>query len=221
MILGSCVLSAFWFEFAVVGVLIGLNGVLSLAEFAVISARKTRLQLMAANSVPGAQTALDLANAPSDFLASVQVGITLISVLTGVFGGARLADPLALTLQGVPWLEGIATEVAFGIVVVILSYVMLIVGELVLKRIGMSNLENIAKIFAKPLKVFARVVNPVASLLSYSTDLIVGMIGTRNSSEHEVTEEEVTIMVEQGTAAGVFEKAEETIIKRALRLGDK
>jgi putative hemolysin len=214
-------LGAFWFEIVVVGVLIGLNGVLSLAEFAVISARKTRLQLMAANNVPGAQTALDLANAPSDFLASVQVGITLISVLTGVFGGAKLAEPLKLALAEISWLEGFATEVSFGIVVVTLSYITLIAGELVPKRVGMSNPENIAKILSKPLKVFSRIVNPVASLLSFSTDLIVGMLGTRNSNEHEVTEEEVTIMVEQGTAAGVFEKAEETIIKRALRLGDK
>ena len=214
-------LATLWFEITVLSILIGLNGVLTMAEFAVISSRKTRLQMLAAEGAPGAQTALDLANAPSEFLASVQVGITLIGVLTGVFGGAALADPLAFIFKDLPYVASFATEIAFGIVVFLLSFVTLIAGELVPKRIGLSNPEKVARILSTPLKLFAKVVNPFVRVLSSTTDMVVGLVGVRGSNVSDVTEEEVNIMVEQGTAAGVFEKTEETIIRRALRLGDK
>lgn len=212
-------------EGLVVLVLILCNGALAMSEIAVISARKTRLNQMIQQGNQRAKVALELASTPTSFLASVQIGITLIGVFAGAFGGATMAERLAALIKDSvepgSLLFTYADPVAFGFVVVTITFFSLIAGELVPKRIGLNNPERIAVIVAAPLKIFARLTTPLVKLLSLSTDSILGFLSVAPVAREEVSEEEVKLMIEQGAASGVFQKEEESIMKRALRLGDR
>ena len=212
-------------EGLVVLFLIGCNGLLSMAEIAVISSRKTKLNQMSQQGQPGAKIALALASAPTSFLASVQIGITLIGVIAGAFGGATMSEELAAiiktTLTPESQLAHYADPIAFGAVVVTITLLSLVIGELIPKRIGMNSPERIALAMAYPLSLLARFMNPLVRVLSFATDRTLIFLGITTGTRDEVTEEEVKLMIEQGTASGVFEKVEESIMKRALRLGDR
>jgi putative hemolysin len=201
--------------------LILANGAFALSEMAVVSARKARLRQRADDGNPSAQVALDLANDPNEFLSTVQIGITLIGTLAGAFGGATLAKELAVHLNAIPWVAPHGELAAVTAVVIAISYLSLILGELVPKRIALSNPERFAMAVALPMRRLSRVAAPVVRFLSWSTDIVLRVMPFHQRGEPPVTEEEIKVMVEQGAQAGAFEEAEQEMIEGVFRLGDR
>ncbi|WP_392530303.1 hemolysin family protein [Nostoc sp. C117] len=214
-------MSSITFEILIILVLIIANGVFSMSEMAIVSARKVRLQQLANQGDAKAKAALKLAESPNHFLSTVQVGISLIGILTGAFGGATIAARLAVYVRLIPLLAPYSEPISFGIVVLLITYFSLIVGELVPKRLALNNPERIASIVAIPMQALATIASPVVYLLSASTDLILRILGITASTEPQVTEEEIKILIEQGTEAGTFEEAEQDMVERVFRLGDR
>ncbi|WP_066382694.1 MULTISPECIES: hemolysin family protein [unclassified Anabaena] len=214
-------MSSITFEILIILVLIIANGVFSMSEMAIVSARKVRLQQLANQGDVRARAALKLAESPNNFLSTIQVGISLIGILTGAFGGATIASRLAVYVARIPFLAPYNEAVAFGIVVLIITYLSLIVGELVPKRLALNNPERIAATVAIPMRALAALASPVVHLLSASTEMVLRTLGIRPSEEPLVTEEEIKILIEQGTEAGTFEAAEQDMVERVFRLGDR
>jgi putative hemolysin len=214
-------MSSITFEILIILVLIIANGVFSMSEMAIVSARKVRLQQLANQGDIKAKAALKLAESPNHFLSTVQVGISLIGILTGAFGGATIAARLAIYVRLVPLLAPYSEPISFGIVVLLITYFSLIVGELVPKRLALNNPERIASIVAIPMQALSAIASPMVYLLSASTDLILRLLGITASTEPQVTEEEIKILIEQGTEAGTFEEAEQDMVERVFRLGDR
>lgn len=207
-------------ELVIILVLILLNGLFSMSETAVISARKARLQQLAEKGDGGAQEALELANAPNRFLSTVQIGITLIGVLTGAFGGATIAESIAVLLRETP-LAPYAEGVSFALVVVVTTYLSLILGELVPKRLALQSPERVAAAIARPMNVLSRLTSPLISFLGGSTDAVLLLLGIRPSDDPPVTEEEIKTMMQQGAEAGVFEEHEQDMVSGIFRLGER
>ncbi len=197
------------------------NGVFAMAEIAIVSARKGRLQGMAEEGRPGAAAALKLAENPNRFLSTVQVGITLIGTLAGVFGGAALAEPLAALLAEVPWLEPYSGTLSLALVVLMITYLSLVLGELAPKRIALTNAEGIGAAVARPMMGLSRLTAPLISLLSASTSVVIRLLGIRASDEPPVTEQEILLMLEEGRQAGVFDAAEQDIVENVFRFADR
>ena len=210
--------------FPEVVILVGLilaNGVFAMAEIAIVSARKARLQQRAEEGDVGARQALALANEPTRFLSTIQIGITLIGTLTGVFGGATLAAEIAVPLRSVPGLASSADAISLVVVVVGIAYLSLVLGELAPKRLGLGNAERIAALLARPMTALARLTAPLVSLLSLSTGLVLRLLRVHPSQEPPVTEEEVRILIDTGRQAGVFEASEQELVENVFRLGDR
>lgn len=199
-------------------VLILLNGVFALSEMAVVSSRKARLQQLADDGRSGAAAALALANAPSNFLSTIQVGITLIGITSGAFGEAALSGDLAAWLSRWPGLEPYAGTLAVVLVVAGITLASLIVGELVPKRLALLDPESLASLVAKPMQILARLAYPVVRLLSLITDGVLKVLGLGRVAQPPVTEEEIKVLMEQGAEAGIFEEHEEKLVSRVFRL---
>ncbi len=214
-------MSTITFEVAFILLLIIANGVFAMSETAVISSRKERLRQWANEGNDKARTVLELANDPTRFLSTVQFGITLVSVLASVYGGATIAEKLAVSLQAIPLLEPYSKAISFGIVVVAITYLSLIIGELVPKRLALNNPERVASAVIAPMRFLARIASPAVHLLSSSTNAVLRLFGVKPSTEPPVTEEEIKIMIEQGKQAGVFEKAEQDMVERVFHLSDR
>ncbi len=212
--------NSFLLEISVILLLILANAVFVMAELAVVSARKVRLQNRADRGDDNARAALSLAESPNRFLSTVQIGITLIGTLTGALGGAALADPLAAVLSQLPYIQNYASAIAVGIIVVVVSYLTLVLGELVPKRLALANPERIASAVANPMIFISKLARPIVSLLSVSTEAVLRLLRVRKSDEPAVTPEEITVMMEQGERTGVFEEAETEIVESVFRLGD-
>ncbi len=208
-------------EVSIVVLLTLANGLFSMSEMAVVSSRKVRLQQQAQKGDRRAQAALELANAPNRFLSTVQVGITLVGTITGAFGGAALSKPLTQQLLLVPFLKDYAQPVAFTTVVILLTYLSLIVGELVPKQLALNEPEAIATSVAIPMRFLSKLASPIVHLLSLSTEAVLKLLNVRPSTEPEVTEEEIRVMIQQGTDAGMIEEAEQEMVERVLRFGDR
>jgi putative hemolysin len=208
-------------EILVVLALVLLNGFFAMSELAVVSSRRARLQALARAGVPGSRTALALAEEPSTFLPTVQIGITLVGVLAGAFSGATVATKLAIWLDGFPAVRPISHGLAIALVVAAITYLSLIIGELVPKQIALRNAEGIATRVARPLRQLARIASPAVWLLRVSSDAVLKLLGVRKPAGQVVTEEEVRALIAEGTEAGVFERSEREIIERALRLDDR
>ncbi len=202
-------------------ILILANGVFAMTEAAVMSSRKERLQQWAKEGNDGARTVLDLAKDPTRFLSTVQFGITLVGVLAGVYGGATIAEQLAIYVEKIPLLAPYSKAISLGLIVAIITYLSLIIGELVPKRLALNNPERIATTLIKPMRFLARTASPAVSLLSHSTNAVLRVIGVKPSNEPPVTEDEINIMIEQGKQAGVFEKTEQDMVERIFKLGDR
>ncbi|MBL1201446.1 hypothetical protein VF14_22130 [Nostoc linckia z18] len=214
-------MSSITFEILIILVLIIANGVFSMSEMAIVSARKVRLQQLANQGDAKARVALKLAESPNNFLSTIQVGISLIGILTGAFGGATIANRLAVYVRLVPLLAPYSEPLSFGIVVLIITYLSLIIGELVPKRLALNNPEGIAAFVAIPMRALSAIASPMVHLLSASTDMVLRLLGVTQSTEPQVTEEEIKILIEQGTEAGTFEEAEQDMVERVFRLGDR
>ncbi len=214
-------MSSVTFEIVFLFLLILANGVFAMCEIALISARKTRLQQQAAAGNRGARIALEIANAPGHFLSTVQIGITLVGILAGAFGGATLAENIAASVKRVPLLAPYSEAAGIGVVVSAITYLSLVFGELVPKRLALRQPERIAMAAAQPMRLLAKITSPVVQFLTFSTEMVLRALGVGPSQNAPITEEEVKIMIEQGTRAGVFEQAERDIVERVFRLGDQ
>jgi putative hemolysin len=208
-------------EGLVVVLLIFVNGIFALSEIAVVSARKTRLQQWADEGNARARAALELANNPNQFLATIQIGITLVGILAGAFGGATIATELAVILSDITWLAPYGHPLSLTLVVLVITYLSLIVGELVPKRLALNNPERMAMAIAAPMQGLSRVAYPAVHLLGLSTEFLLRALGMKPSAEPPVTEEEIRALIEQGTQAGMFEEAEQEMVERVFRLGDR
>ncbi|PKL66161.1 MAG: hypothetical protein CVV28_12260 [Methanobacteriales archaeon HGW-Methanobacteriales-1] len=211
-------MSNLFLEIFAIGVLILLNGMLAMSEIAVISSRKIKLQKMSQDGNKGADITLELLESPNQFLSAVQIGITLIGILAGAFGGATISIYLNNYLSGFSFLAPYSDTLSIIVVVLIITYFSLVVGELVPKRIGLNNPEKISVKIARPLQILSRITSPIVSLLSFSTDSLLRLIGSKKESSDEVTEDEIKLLIKEGLEAGTVEKEEEDIIKRVFRL---
>ncbi|HIK55012.1 MAG TPA: HlyC/CorC family transporter [Synechococcales cyanobacterium M55_K2018_004] len=210
------------FEIVVILLLILANSLFVISEMSIVSARKTRLQELSERGDRRARAALDLANAPNRFLSTVQVGITLIGIMTGAFGGAAIAGRLTTVLAPLPIIGRYGQAIAFGLVVLIITYLSLIIGELVPKRLALQHSEQIAMVIAGPMGWLSTVTYPLVHLLSISTDAVLRLLGISHATEEQlVTEEEIKVMVRQGTEAGMFEEAEQDMVERVFHLADQ
>ncbi|MBM4297861.1 MAG: HlyC/CorC family transporter, partial [Deltaproteobacteria bacterium] len=208
-------------EILIIALLIFGNGIFAMSEMAVITARKSRLQDWAKKGSARAQVALELAQTPNRFLSSVQIGITLIGILAGVFAGRGAAALMAEYLRTLPFIGPYHEQVGLALVVLIITFFSLVVGELVPKRLALRHPETIATWVALPLRWFTRLSAPMVYLLSFSTDMVARLFGRARSDEPPVTEEEIKTLVQQGAEAGVFEEEAEDMVEAVLRLGDK
>jgi len=208
---------------AVIFVILGLillNGVFSMAEIALVSARKARLEAQANKGDEKAKAALKLANHPDVFLSTVQVGITLIGLLTGLFSGEKLKLPIVEYFNQFEWSRHYSNGIANTIIVVILTYFSLVLGELVPKRIGLARPEYIAKNLARPMGWLSKITFPFIWLLTTSTHLIVKLLNIK-VKDNQVTEEEIKAMITEGSEHGAIEEEEKDIIERIFHLGDR
>ena len=208
-------------DVAIIVLLILANGFFSMTEFALVSARTTRLQKRAADGDAGATTALELAADPTQFLSTVQVGITLVGILTGAFGGATLAGPLAEEFAGVPLIAPYSGPLAVVTVVAAITYLTLVVGELVPKRVAMTYADRIASLVSRPIRLLSWAAAPLVRLLSISTEVVLRVLGVRKPSGPEVTEEDVRVLLGQATREGVFEEEEQDMVESVFRLADR
>ncbi|MDR2281602.1 MAG: hemolysin family protein [Sphingobacterium sp.] len=206
-------------EIIIILILILLNGILSASEIAIVSSRKARLQASAANNL-GAKRALKLKEQPNQFLSTVQIGITLIGILTGFFSGGSISTYLATLLQGVPVLAPYSQTLSVLLVVIAITYLSLVIGELVPKRIGMAIPEKYASLIAIPMDTLSKIVKPFVWALSISTDFIVKLLNIKVSS-NTVTEEEIKALVDEGVDSGIIEDFEHDMVDRILNIGDK
>ncbi|HOI57400.1 MULTISPECIES: hemolysin family protein [unclassified Methanoculleus] len=208
-------------DIAIIVLLILANGFFSMTEFALISAKKSRLQKKAEDGDAGAATALNLAEDPTQFLSTVQVGITVIGILSGAFGGATLAGPLAEVFTGIPLVAPYSGPLAVVIVVAVITYLTLVIGELVPKRVAMNNAERIASLVSRPIRLLSLAAAPLVRVLTASTEAILMVLGVRKPSGPEVTEEDVRVLIGQATQAGVFQEAEQDMVESVFRLADR
>ncbi|TRW25286.1 HlyC/CorC family transporter [Flavobacterium zepuense] len=208
-------------EIAIIFFLILLNGVFSMSEIALISARKSRLETAAKKGNASAQTALDLANAPNKFLSTVQIGITLIGILTGIYSGDKVTDDVKVFVEGFPVLKPYADNISVGIVVVILTFFSLVLGELLPKRIGLNYPEAIAKAVALPMKFISIITAPFIWLLTSSTDFLLRIFRIRPTADGKVTEEEIKAIIKEGTEGGEVQEIEHDIMERVFHIGDR
>ncbi|GAB3271328.1 hemolysin family protein [Larkinella harenae] len=207
-------------ELAIILFLVILNGVFSLSEIALVSSRKARLETDARNGDRRAEEALKLAESPNRFLATVQIGITLIGILTGIFSGDSLTNQISAFVTQFPLLQPYANSIAVTITVIFITYLSLVLGELVPKRIGLSNPEGIAKFIAGPMNMLSRLTSPFISLLAFSSDLIIKILNIKPNAS-AVTEEEIKSLIQEGTSGGVIEEIEQEIVQNVFQLGDR
>ena len=202
--------------------LILLNGVFALAELAIVSANKARLEQASEAGSLGARTALDLANDPNRFLSTVQIGITLVGIFAGAFGGTALADDFAQQLNAIFALPvSIAEQISFGLIILFTTYLSLVIGELVPKRIALNNPEKMAILIARPMKLLASVSAPLVWFLSKSSEIVARLLGVQGADTNFITDFEVIAMVREGLVSGEFNTDEHDMVKGVLELDDR
>lgn len=208
-------------EILIILLLIVANGLFSGAEIAIVSARRHRLQQLSEKGKRSAKVALRLADSPNEFLSTVQIGITLIGILSGAVGGATVARRLAPLLDRLPLLRPYSEGLSFGLVVAVITFLSVVIGELVPKRLALASPERLACAMAPTMRWLSRVSAPVVHLLGQSTDALLRLLGASTSSEPDITEDEIKAMIRQGADSGVFEEVEHDMVQRVLRLGDR
>jgi putative hemolysin len=201
--------------------LIGLNALFALSEMAVVASRSARLQQFEDETHRGAAAAMALRREPARFLSTIQVGITAVGVLAGAVGETVLAEPLAERLATIPLFAPHAVGLAFTATVVLITYLSVVLGELVPKRLALLGPERVAMLIAAPMTWLARVAAPLVWILSRSSDLVLALVPRRSQQEPPVTDEEIAVLMEQGAAAGVFHESEQTYVSNVLRLDER
>lgn len=208
-------------EILLIFALLVINGLFSMSEIAVVSARQVRLRKGADEGNLGAKAALKITEAPDRFLSTVQIGITLVGVLSGAFGGAALAVHLVPYVEQIALLKPYATEISFSFVVLVITYFSLVIGELVPKRIALNAPERIATFMSRPMNFISRMTAPAVWLLSASTNAVLKVFRFSNSNEASVTEEEIKAILVQGTSEGIIEETEQELMENVIRLDDQ
>lgn len=206
--------------FIIILFLIALNGIFSMSEFALVSAKNSRLKQLALEGNNGAVAALELTKKITPFLSTIQVGITLVGIISGAFGGATLAEGLVSYINRISSLAPYSYGISFSIVVIVITYLTLIFGELVPKQIALSNPEKIASWIAKPMLLLSNLTRPLVYVLSISTESVLQLMKIEKTKEPSITEEEIKIMIKEGTMDGIFEKEELDMIEGVLQIGD-
>ncbi len=209
-------MSSVLFEIVLIFVLLLANGVFAMTEIAIVSSRRGKLQAMAEGGNKGAAKALELADTPERFLSTVQIGITLIGILASIFGGARIADKLAVTMEGIPWLGQFADNTAFIIVIGALTYFSLVIGELVPKRLAMQYPESIASVMARPMAFISRITAVFVYFLSGSTTFILRLLGLGSATAEGMSKDEFRVLIREGVIAGTIEQGESTMMEGVL-----
>lgn len=198
--------------------LIVLNGLFAMSEIAIVTAKKSRLMALAAKGNSSAQVALRLAEEPTQFLSTVQIGITSISLLNGIYGESIFAEPFALWLQAFGMPVNFSDNFATALVVMVVTYFSIVMGELVPKRIAQLNAERIACVVAKPMQILAIIAKPFVYFLSGSTRALMRMMGFHHTQSQQVTEEDIHAILDEGSSSGVLEQQEHAMVKNVLRL---
>ena len=208
-------------EILIIALLILLNGIFSMSEIALVSSRKFKLEAAAKKGSSKARKALEMSNNPNTFLSTVQIGITLIGILTGIFSGEKITDDLNNFIKGFSSLEPYSHSISVALVVLILTYFSIVFGELVPKRIGLAFPEKIASMVALPMELISRVASPFVWLLGRTNDTILRLLGIKGNRDHAVTEEEITSILHESTISGEIQEIEHDIVKRVFVLGDR
>lgn len=201
--------------------LIFLNALFAMSEIAVVSSRKARLQRMADDGYPGAQAAQALHDEPGSFLSTIQVGITMIGVLSGVVGEGLIATPVAAWISRFALIEPYASGISVAVAVAVITYLSVVIGELVPKRLALRAPERIASAVARPMGWFSRLTRPFVWILSASSSLLVRLLGGRGQEEPPVTDDEIKVLMEQGAEAGIFHESEQAFVSNVLRLDEQ
>lgn len=207
-------------DFLIIFILILFNGFFALAETAIISSRKNKLKHLAASGQKGAQIAFNLAEKPSIFLSTIQIGITFIAILTGAIGDGRIVTKLASILKPLPFIGVMNEQIAFIIVIAVIIYLSVVVGELVPKQIALSNSERIASFVAPLILIISNLTSPIVRFLSISTEAVFKLLGLKPVTDPPITEDEIRILIREGTDIGIFNKTEKKLVERALLLDD-
>lgn len=208
-------------EIFIVFLLTVLNGIFSMSEIAVVSSRKIKLESAAKRGSKSAKHALELVNSPNQFLSTVQIGINLIGILLGIFGGESLTDDFQNFLNQYEFLKTYSRPLAVGGVLVMITFISLVIGELLPKRIGLINPEGIAKAVALPMQMLSKITAPFVWLLTNTTDLLLKILQIKPSAESKVTEEEIKAIIQEGTEGGEVQEIEQEIMERVFHLGDR
>jgi putative hemolysin len=207
-------------EIFILFLLILLNGLFSMSEIALVSARKARLDALAAQGNRKAKAALELAKAPNTFLSTVQIGITVIGLITGIYSGENITDDFELILREVVWLQPYSHQAALVTVVFLVTFASLVLGELVPKRLGMSNPEGVAMAVARPMQIVSAVSKPFIWLLTWATELFLRLFGAQKMAQQHMTEEEIKSIIQESVLTGEVQEIEQDIVERAFGLGD-
>ncbi|GJQ34828.1 MAG: HlyC/CorC family transporter [Anaerolineales bacterium] len=207
-------------ELIIIFLLILINGILAMSEAALLASRKVKLQQMANEGDKNAAAALELLKNPNTFLSTIQIGITLIGVLAGAVGGATISTALAVSMQNLPYVGEYSESISLGIVVLSITVLTIWLGELVPKRLGIHKPERIAKVVVGPMIYISKMFSPLVKLMSNATELILTLFGIKPTNEPPITEEELQVLIDQGTQAGVFEEAEQDMVEGVFSLGD-
>ncbi|MGZ3259683.1 MAG: hemolysin family protein, partial [Croceibacterium sp.] len=210
-----------WYDLAILAGLILINGVFSMSELAIVSARTAKLRMAADKGSRGAKTALTLAGDPGKFLATVQIGITLVAVIAGAFSGATLGAPVADRLAALGLAPDTAHDVGLTLVIGLTTFFTLVVGELVPKQIALRAAVPIALVMARPMALFARIAAPFVWLLDTSSSLILQAMGLHHKGDHRLTAEELQMIFAEATRTGVIEEEERAILSGIMRLGER
>jgi putative hemolysin len=211
----------FGVEILIILALTLLNGFFAMSEIAIVSARRARLQQRASKGDRGAAVALDLSKSPDQFLATVQIGITLAGILAGAYGGATIASQMTAELSESLWIAPYAGALSLIVISVLIAFVQLVLGELVPKRIALSHAESIASFVSRPLRLLAKAASPAVEFLGVSSRGLLHLLRFKSEDAKPVTEDEIRIMMAEGRQAGVFEKTEEDIVERVFRMSDR
>lgn len=208
-------------EILIIFILILLNGIFSMSEIALVSAKKFKLENEARKGNVNAQKALELANSPGTFLSTVQLGITLIGILTGIFSGENITTDIQVFVEGFAALKPYSHTIAVAIVVIVITYFSIVFGELIPKRIGMIFPESIATVVALPMKMISVIASPFIWLLTITNDLFFKIFRIQHSSENRITEEEIKSIIQESTEGGEIQEIEQDIVERVFALGDR
>lgn len=208
-------------DIAILITLILLNGVFAMSEIALVTARKSRLQKLADDGDISAARAIKLGEEPTQFLSTVQIGITAIGLLNGIFGEAALADPLAALLQDAGLGENLSSASSTAIVVIAITYATIVIGELVPKRLAQFNAEGIARVMALPISLLAAISRPFVFLLAKSTDLILSLLGKKELKRTDLTEDDIRAVLDEATQIGLIEKHENAMLRNVFRFDDR